>query len=1737
MFKEKLQELLQYFLHNKDPKPIEDLIAEHTQQLTQGLSKTYDADATQAFDASQQIDNISSEMDSIDIDNNLSTGRRYTTQYELGVGGMASVWKVRDQQLLRSVALKRLHRNKASDHYEKENFIIEAQITAQLQHPGIVPIHDIHLSNTGEVYFTMSEIKGQTLQEIIRSVHQASSTDQWKSTYAGWSIRRIIDTIKDICTTLAYAHSRGVIHQDLKPTNIMIGEYGEVLLVDWGIAKICSLDEENDDWVKIKASSKFIARKRESISGTPNYMAPEQVRGEYSNIDGRSDVYAMGIILFELLTEQKAFVGNTPEILRQKVKGISPSIADALQSSAFSRPVPIELQNICTKAMQPSPENRYNNAKEMVQDIQDWLDGAQQEEQARHLLASISEKKQAIADIEAEIDQCRHNAGVFLQLDGAHSPEAWENWKKVQDLYEHVQEAKEDIVQLSQGAILHAPHLPEIYQNLIEVEYLDYLEAMMDSNHSLAKKIGKRLELYIEQIPPIQQQYWANVRKVDLASLQSKKKQSISIKRNQVQDELNSLLGITRWLSIVGIAGVGKTHIAWQVATEWCKEHKFDMVFCDVAECPTIPKLLQELANKMHISLVHDNPQQAIIQRFTEQNGVVLFLDNAENLPDDTGDFLELLLYEVSSLHIIITSRKAFQHPMEAEYKLPPMSLLEGIELFVQHGKKRIPNWQLDENNRETITNIVQKLDLIPLGVELAGAKLAEISVEAILEKLEQRFSVLSTDQHGSDSLTVLDTALSWSCEMLSPTEKRLLHQLSVFSDRFTLQMVEDILPPMQDTIFSNVLEALVDDNLVHREYKNGKVLYSLLKSVREFASKQLSKEEQQLLWQYHAEYFARSFQEAITNETPLYGSSLTDNITNFILASRKGKPADALTCCVLAIKVINQHGPMSLGLDVCRQFLERSDIPFADSIHIRLEELRFFRKMGLYEKNIHRLIGLVEQFDALYSTKDLPSQKDTSLDRAILETEQTIKAETVLFDFLHPKNCTTYGADQTENMVLEQIAQLETYGEWDKVYALLSHSYPKASAMQQTRILRKVIDHLTQTGSLHNALCFAQELLGIQQRVQDTTECTNTLIEIAVLKTRLGQSAPAIEQYKKALHLAEAQNNTEQKARIIANMGILYQSEGQNDEALQQYKIASELFAQLDQEAKVGAVYGNIGTIYQLQHKLDDAIACFDKARNIAQKHNNAVHYGVFTGNQGYCLAQKEQFDRAQEQLQEAIRICDTHLEFAAGAFRGEIALLDAKQGKLSQAIRHIKKGEPQVQNHKEEYGKFLCRKAEVYYIEGTWQHCKEAVLQAKNIATELEVTESSELWQRIIQIQRILPADIWLSKEEQQTMRWRGLIHKEQGEHALHTTQYTKALHYFEKAKILFANIDDHKLHTDTLLQIAVVYSHNGRLPDAIRIGEECKEIYKQGDRTIEYAHVLNMLGGCYRRKNQLELALRYHDEALVIMRMVDPLLCISVLEKAGLCCQNLGRYEQALEYLEEALDIATSNKMGTGTLLCNVGLCHNLMGNQDLALNFYRRGVKILREKGDRNRESIYLGNIALLYTSQSKFSEAEAIYQDVIRIAQQTNIVANEVLFEGNYGDMLIASHRVEEAIPHLLRSIELAKEEYPAAREVFLTSLAYAYALHNSLDNHIELALQTLQEVNLPSMEKHKEEYCKMLCRIAMVHLMANDRTQALVLYEEIKQIYIVERFHPSTEMVTYIKQLCAQLGIDETIFG
>ena len=277
-------------------------------------------------------------------------------------GGMGRILVAYDQYLKREVAVKELHKDVAEDEGIVRRFIGEAEITAQLEHPGVVPIHRLGQGTDGLPYYTMKMIKGETLQEAIKAYHRKPTRQELLNL-----VRRLVSISK----TMAFAHSKGVIHRDLKPANMMLGEHGETLVMDWGLAKPYGqvVDEPYTSVIHRTKQPRPELTSVGSIVGTPAFMSPEQANAEEKVVGPLSDVFSLGTVLYYLLAGQTAFAGRSTQEVLNKVRACHP-----IPPSQFKSTVPLGLEAICLKAMEKLPENRYQGAAEFADDLCRWLD-------------------------------------------------------------------------------------------------------------------------------------------------------------------------------------------------------------------------------------------------------------------------------------------------------------------------------------------------------------------------------------------------------------------------------------------------------------------------------------------------------------------------------------------------------------------------------------------------------------------------------------------------------------------------------------------------------------------------------------------------------------------------------------------------------------------------------------------------------------------------------------------------------------------------------------------------------------------------------------------------------------------------------------------------------------------------------------------------------------------------------------------------------------------------------------------------------------------------------------------------------------------------------------------------------------------------------------------------------------------------------------------------------------------
>ncbi len=289
-------------------------------------------------------------------------------------GGIGKVSVALDVQLNREVALKELLEEHVAKQDSRVRFLLEAEVTARLEHPGIVPVYGIGLNASGEPFYVMRFIKGESFKDAVQQFHKARGGRGLRSGQSSLELQQLLRRFVDVCYTIEYAHSRGVIHRDLKPSNVIVGKYGETLVVDWGLAKCVGKNEKrvSEDEATLRPSSH--SGSTDTIAGfavgTPAFMSPEQAEGETSHVGFASDVYGLGATLYYLLT------GKNPITDREVTTALRHARRGEFQHPREVNPeVPLPLEAICLKAMAQRVEDRFASPRMLAHDLELWLAG------------------------------------------------------------------------------------------------------------------------------------------------------------------------------------------------------------------------------------------------------------------------------------------------------------------------------------------------------------------------------------------------------------------------------------------------------------------------------------------------------------------------------------------------------------------------------------------------------------------------------------------------------------------------------------------------------------------------------------------------------------------------------------------------------------------------------------------------------------------------------------------------------------------------------------------------------------------------------------------------------------------------------------------------------------------------------------------------------------------------------------------------------------------------------------------------------------------------------------------------------------------------------------------------------------------------------------------------------------------------------------------------------------------
>ena len=403
---------------------------------------------------------------------------KYTVLGEIARGGVGAIHMVRDRDLMRRLVMKTLIEGHEVSPYVKAKFVEEAQITAQLEHPNIIPVHDFGYFSGGEIFFTMKLVSGRTLKDIVRALRKSEGDARVE-----FPLARMLGVFLQVCQAIRFAHSRGVIHRDIKTSNIMLGDFGEVLVLDWGVAKVLARAEAPGAEVATMRSQSEDATMVGIVTGTPAYMSPEQAMGQVDAVDERSDIYALGALLYEVLTWRAPFRGKNFRQILAQVLANAPVMPT---ERAPENTIPLILEQLAMRCMAKRAEDRPQDVREVIDTVQHYLSGVEDLDR-RHRL-SQRRLEEGIELIEAY----RRTRGRVAELreglfdlewqitgwaDADRKRELWARQAEVAEFEERMHARFSEAAQALMGAIGFDPENRDAHNELARLYWFRLREA------------------------------------------------------------------------------------------------------------------------------------------------------------------------------------------------------------------------------------------------------------------------------------------------------------------------------------------------------------------------------------------------------------------------------------------------------------------------------------------------------------------------------------------------------------------------------------------------------------------------------------------------------------------------------------------------------------------------------------------------------------------------------------------------------------------------------------------------------------------------------------------------------------------------------------------------------------------------------------------------------------------------------------------------------------------------------------------------------------------------------------------------------------------------------------------------------------------------------------------------------------------------------------------------------------
>ncbi|MDP6934077.1 MAG: tetratricopeptide repeat protein, partial [Myxococcota bacterium] len=690
-----------------------------------------------------------------------------------------------------------------------------------------------------------------------------------------------------------------------------------------------------------------------------------------------------------------------------------------------------------------------------------------------------------------------------------------------------------------------------------------------------------------------------------------------------------------RLVTLKGVGGAGKTRVSRRHARTVMSELKGGAWFVDLTESRSLLGLVHAAAEVLDVPLAGGDDVDGLVTRVGQalaaRGPALIVLDNfeqvVEHAPTTVGRWLEL----APRCSFLVSSREPLRLAAEQVFPIRPLPQDDGVTLFELRARSAGARWNDSEETSTTIHRIVERLDGIPLAIELAAARARMMSPAQILDRLAQQFDLLRGGRRGDAARqATLRSLIDWSWDLLEPCEKSALAQLSVFRDGFDMAAAEAVLDleAWPDAPWSlDVIGSLLDKSLIHSREVLGQPRFDMYVSIQEYAAEKLAQTEETgtddariQAQRRHASWFAHlgSSGDASAPDPHVahnVGSRFHGELDNLIVATRYGTGETAGRCCILAIGVFTLKGPVSAGEGLASQVLARLDLPPRLRMRIELARSRCLRIGGRLKEA---------------SATDLQTERDRVPYQASGESEDPLSGEPPVDEASGSLRAPDREGQQDRSLLeadrLMESAQVElAHSNYDRTRELLNaaleiyrrqgHRPGEADAFNR-------FGHVHyQQGRLDEATEHYQRAIDIHRKAGNRRREGHLVGNLGLVHLAQGKLDLAMEHFERALHITREVGDKIHEGCTLGNLSTGYQAQGRSDKAIEHYQLAIDIHRQTGNRPSEGTALGNLGNVHRARGDLSEAMDHFQSALEIFREAGETAQEAVFMGNLGDTL------------------------------------------------------------------------------------------------------------------------------------------------------------------------------------------------------------------------------------------------------------------------------------------------------------------------------------------------------------------------------------------------------------------------------------------------------------------------------------------------------------------------------------